>query len=125
MTIKFNADRLAGLGYRGLTKDQYNELNSELYTTTEELVGIRLADEMTVQQLDAFEKYFDAGDDVGAFKWLEREFPHYRTIVEEVVAELDALLERTARELQAPFRITEGMVTGRGVIESPRSADPD
>jgi uncharacterized protein DUF5663 len=105
MTIKLNSDRLAELGYRGLTTSQYNELNAEFYATIEELVGIRLAYEMSEPQLDEFEKFFDVGDDKGAFEWIEEKFPHYREVVEDVVAELDLMLEKAARETRDPLEI--------------------
>ena len=41
-------------------------------------VGVRLADQMSNEQLDEFEKFVDANDDKGAFQWLESNFPNYK-----------------------------------------------
>lgn len=103
MTIKFSSDRLADLGYRGLTTDQYNELNAELYAATEELVGLKLASEMKSAQLDEFERFFEIGDEEGAFRWIETEFPHYAEVVTNVVAELEVALAQAVRETRAPY----------------------
>jgi hypothetical protein len=103
MTIKFTSERLVKLGFHGLTAEQYNELNSELYQATEEIVGTKLASRMTEQQLDEFEVFFNTRDDAGAFEWIEKEFPDYVQVVESVVAELEGILKDAVSELRAPL----------------------
>lgn len=48
-----------------------------VYAALETRVGIRLASKMSEEQLDEFEVYFQAGDDEGAFAWLEKHSPNY------------------------------------------------
>ncbi len=96
--IELTGERLTGLGYRGLTKQQMNELLRELYNAGEEIVGMKLVSEMSNDQLDAFEQFVAADDQAGAFAWLERNFPNYREVVQETFAELDELLRRAAAE---------------------------
>ncbi|HSS42629.1 MAG TPA: DUF5663 domain-containing protein [Solirubrobacterales bacterium] len=102
--IKFNSERLARLGYRGLTATQYNQLNRELYQATEEIVGLKLASRLDEAELDEFEGFYRSDDDDGAFDWLRKAVPDYAEVVQGVVAELEALLEQTARETRAPFQ---------------------
>jgi succinate dehydrogenase flavin-adding protein (antitoxin of CptAB toxin-antitoxin module) len=69
-----------------------------MYDTGEEIVGLKLAKRMSNKQLDAFERFFEARDDEGAFKWLERNFPDYREIVDETFDELDEALREAAKD---------------------------
>jgi hypothetical protein len=72
-----------------------------IYETLEMRVGIRLADQMTNQQLDEFEQYFEAKDDAGAFKWLETNFPNYKDIVQEEFDKLKAEVAQAAPQILA------------------------
>src|SRR5207253_686777 len=78
---------------------------------------IRLADQMTNQQLDEFEKYFEAKDDAGAFKWLETNFPNYKEIVQQEFDKLKAEVTQTAPQILA-----SSQAAGQGQI--PQPADP-
>jgi hypothetical protein len=62
-------------------------------------VGVRLADQMTNQQLDEFEQYFEAKDDAGAFQWLEANFPNYKDIVQQEFDKLKAEITQTAQQI--------------------------
>ncbi len=53
------------------------------YNELEIRVGTILTDQMSYEQLGKFEKYFEANDDEGAFKWLEQNFPDYKKIVKK------------------------------------------
>ena len=44
---------------------------AHIYETLEMRVGMRLAEQMTNEQLDEFERFIDANDEAGALKWLE------------------------------------------------------
>ena len=83
MAIKLDHNLLAELGLGGLPEEEKRALLSHIYETLEMRVGMRLADQMSNEQLDEFEKYFEAKDDAGAFSWLETNFPNYKQIVEE------------------------------------------
>jgi replicative DNA helicase len=94
--IELTGEHLAELGYRGLTRDQMNELLRELYNAGEEIVGAKLASKMNNKQLDAFERLIVAGDESAALDWLQREFPKYREVVEATFLELDIVLRDSA-----------------------------
>jgi Protein of unknown function (DUF5663) len=97
---KLDAELLARLGYKGLTANQFNELLAEFFHAAEEIVGILIASQMSDEQLDEFERFFDAGDDDGAFAWLEEKFPNYKEDTITVIGDLERLLAETAREIR-------------------------
>jgi hypothetical protein len=83
MAINLDRNLLEELGLGSLPENEKDSLLSHIYETLEMRVGMRLADQMTNEQLDEFEKYFEAKDDQGAFHWLETNFPNYKAIVQE------------------------------------------
>ena len=62
-------------------------------------VGIRLADQMTNEQLDEFERYYENKDDAGAFKWLETNFPNYKDIVQQEFDKLKSEIAQSAPQI--------------------------
>jgi len=88
--LKIDNSLLEELGLGSLPDAEKNSLLRHIYETLEMRVGMRLADQMTNQQLDEFEQYFEAKDDAGAFKWLETNFPNYKEIVQEEFEKLKA-----------------------------------
>jgi hypothetical protein len=99
MTIDLNAQRLVGLGFRGLTREQTNTLLEEMYKAGEEIVGLKLASRMSDKQLDEFNRLYDSGDEEAAFNWLKTNFPEYRKVADSTFEELDEALRRAAREI--------------------------
>ena len=83
MAIKLDQSLLEELGLGSLPESEKRALLNHIYETLEMRVGMRLADQMTNEQLDEFERYFEAKDDNGAFHWLETNFPNYKEIVQE------------------------------------------
>lgn len=81
--LKIDNNLLVELGLGSLPQQERSELLKHIYETLEMRVGMRLADQMTNEQLDEFETYFNARDDAGAFRWLETNFPNYKDIVAE------------------------------------------
>lgn len=81
--LKIDNNLLQEIGLAGLPESEKNSLLKHIYETLEMRVGMRLADQMTNEQLDEFERYFEAKDDAGAFAWLESNFPNYKDIVQE------------------------------------------
>src|SRR5258708_1367473 len=69
--------------------------------TLEMRVGMRLADKMTNDQLDEFERFFNAQDDAGEFHWLETNFPNYKDIVADEYAKLKAEVSQTVPQILA------------------------
>ncbi|CAN5197924.1 hypothetical protein BH09PAT3_BH09PAT3_1120 [soil metagenome] len=101
MAIKIDNDLLQQLGLAGLPEVEKNSLLRHIYETLEMRVGMRLADQMTNEQLDEFEKYFDAKDDAGAFKWLEANFPNYKDIVQQEFEKLKVEVGQSAPQILA------------------------
>lgn len=101
MAIKIDNDLLQQLGLAGLPEAEKNSLLKHIYETLEMRVGMRLADQMTNEQLDEFEKYFDAKDDAGAFKWLETNFPNYKEIVQQEFDKLKLEIGQSAPQILA------------------------
>jgi len=106
---KLDAELLARLGYKGLTASQLNDLLAELYHAAEEIVGIGIASQMSDEQLDEFERFFEAGDDDGALSWLEEKFPDYKKETMAVIGNLEKLLAETAREIRQPQARSHGL----------------
>jgi hypothetical protein len=99
--LKIDNSLLQELGLGSLPDPEKNSLLKHIYETLEMRVGIRLADQMTNQQLDEFEQYFEAKDDAGAFKWLESNFPNYKDIVQEEFDKLRAEVGQSAPQIMA------------------------
>src|ERR1700690_2736945 len=99
--IKIDNALLDEVGLASLPDTEKNSFLNHLYETLEMRVGIRLADQMSDQQLDEFERYFEAKDDAGAFKWLETNFPNYKDIVQQEFDKLKAEVAQTAPQILA------------------------
>jgi hypothetical protein len=97
--LKIDNSLLEELGLSSLPDAEKNSLLRHIYETLEMRVGMRLADQMTNEQLDEFEKYFEAKDDAGAFKWLETNFPNYKEIVQEEFDKLKAEVGQSAPQI--------------------------
>ena len=99
--LKIDNNLLNDLGLSALPDVEKNSLLKHIYETLEMRVGMRLADQMTNQQLDEFEQYFEAKDDAGAFKWLESNFPNYKDIVQEEFDKLKAEIQQSSVDILA------------------------
>lgn len=97
--IKIDASLLQELGLSNLPQEERDGLLKHIYETLEMRVGMRLADQMTNEQLDEFEQYFEAKDDAGAFKWLESNFPNYKDIVQEEFDKLKLEVGQSAPQI--------------------------
>lgn len=97
--IQINDALLTEIGLGALPQEERRGLLSHIYETLELRVGMRLADQMTNQQLDEFEKYFEARDDKGAFTWLETNFPNYKDIVQQEFDKLKAEVAQSAPQI--------------------------
>lgn len=99
--LKIDNTLLVDVGLGSLPEAEKNSFLKHIYETLEMRVGIRLADQMSNQQLDEFERYFEAKDDAGAFKWLETNFPNYKDIVQEEFDKLKAEVAQSAPQILA------------------------
>lgn len=92
---------LEELGLGALPASEKGELLKHIYETLEMRVGMRLADQMSNEQLDEFETYFNAQDDAGAFRWLETNFPNYKEIVADEFETLKSEVAQSAPQIIA------------------------
>src|SRR3982751_2923573 len=99
--LKIDNSLLEEVGLATLPANEKNSFLKHVYETLEMRVGIRLADQMSNQQLDEFEKYFEAKDDAGAFKWLETNFPNYKEIVQQEFDKLKGEMQQQAPQILA------------------------
>jgi hypothetical protein len=99
--LKIDDNLLQTIGLGSLPTDDKRGLLTHIYETLEMRVGMRLADQMTNEQLDEFETYFEAKDDAGAFKWLETNFPNYKEIVNEEFEKLKGEVQQSAPQILA------------------------
>ena len=99
--LKIDNSLLQEVGLATLPDAEKNSFLRHVYETLEMRVGIRLADQMTNEQLDEFERYFEAKDDAGAFKWLETNFPNYKDIVQQEFDKLKAEVAQSAPQILA------------------------
>lgn len=99
--IKIDNSLLQDIGLGSLPAQEKDSLLKHIYETLEMRVGMRLADQMTNQQLDEFERYFEAKDDAGAFKWLETNFPNYKDVVQEEFDKLKSEVQAAAPQILA------------------------
>lgn len=101
MALKLDNNLLVELGLGSLPEHEKQLLLRQIYERLEMNVGVRLADQMSNEQLDEFEKFVDANDDKGAFQWLETNFPNYKDVVNEEFEKLKAEIKQYAPQMLA------------------------
>lgn len=99
--LRIDDSLLAELGLSSLPQEEKTGLLKHIYETLEMRVGMRLADQMSNDQLDEFERFFNAQDDAGAFRWLETNFPNYKDIVADEYQKLKAEVAQAAPQILA------------------------
>src|SRR3954469_16683931 len=106
--LKIDNSLLEEVGLGALPDSEKNSFLKHIYETLEMRVGIRLADQMSNEQLDEFERYFEAKDDAGAFKWLETNFPNYKDIVQQEFDKLKGEVAQSAPQILAASQSNQG-----------------
>ena len=86
--FKLDDNLLQELGLGTLPAVEKNKMLSHIYETLEMRVGMKLAEQMSNDQLDEFESYIDRNDEPGALKWLEANFPGYKQVVADELEKL-------------------------------------
>ena len=99
--LRIDNNLLSELGLAGLPAEEKAGFLKHIYETLEMRVGMRLADQMTNEQLDEFETFYNAKDDAGAFRWLETNFPNYKDIVAEELQKLKGEIAQSAPQILA------------------------
>lgn len=101
MPLKLDDSLLTDLGLSSLTTDDKKAMLQQIRETLEMRVGTRLAEQMSDQQLDEFERFVQNQDDAGALHWLETNFPNYKAVVNEEFEKLQAEIKQAAPQIIA------------------------
>ena len=99
--FKLDDELLKELGLIGLPPEEKTKMFNHIYETLEMRVGIKLADQMTNEQLAEFESYIDKNDEPGALKWLETNFPNYKQVVADELQKLKNEIKQVAPQIMA------------------------
>jgi hypothetical protein len=110
--LKLDNNLLAELGLGGLPEEQKKAMLQHIYETLELRVGTQLANQMTDQQLEEFERFIDAGgnqNQAQALQWLESNLPNYKQVVSDVFEALKGEIKAMAPQLVATAQQTAVM----------------
>lgn len=99
--FKLDDNFLRELGLGALPVNEKNQMLSHIYETLEMRVGMKLAEQMSNEQLDEFESFIDRNDEAGALKWLETNFPNYKDVVAQELEKLKAEVKEAAPQIVA------------------------
>src|ERR1700757_5202399 len=102
--LKLDNNLLQELGLGFLPEDQKRAMLQHIYDTLELRVGTNLANQMTDQQLEEFEKFIDDGGDANqaqALQWLETNLPNYKQVVNDVFEALKLEIRQMAPQIMA------------------------
>jgi len=98
-SLRIDNNLLIELGLGSLPEEEKSGFLKHIYETLEMRVGMRLADQMSNEQLDEFETFYNAKDDAGAFRWLETNFPNYKDIVADEFQKLKVEIAQSAPQI--------------------------
>lgn len=101
MALKLDDNLLVELGLGGLPAEEKKAFLAHIYEKLELNVGVKLAEQMSEQQLAEFEQLINAGDESGAFRWLESTFPGYKEVVAEEFEKLKNEIRPLAPQILA------------------------
>jgi hypothetical protein len=99
--FKLDDNFLQDLGLGGLPVEEKRAMLNHIYETLEMRVGMKLAEQMTNEQLDEFEGFIDRNDEPGALTWLETNFPNYKQVVAEELEKLKQEIRAAAPQILA------------------------
>lgn len=106
--FKLDNALLEELGLGALPAEEKNRMLGHIYETLEMRVGMKLAEQMTNEQLDEFESYIDKNDEAGALKWLESNFPNYKQVVADELDKLKAEIKASSEQILAASQQPSG-----------------
>lgn len=101
MALKLDDNLLVELGLGSLPAEEKKAFLAHIYEKLELNVGVKLAEQMSEQQLSEFEQLINAGDESGAFHWLESTFPGYKEVVAEEFEKLKNEIRPLAPQILA------------------------
>lgn len=97
--IKLDDDLLQQLGLAALPPEEKKKLLAHIYETLEMRVGMKLAEQMSNEQLAEFEQFIDSNNESGALQWLETNFPNYKDVVAAEFEKLKAEIAQVAPQI--------------------------
>lgn len=97
--FKLDNNLLIELGLGDLPPAEKNRMLQHIYETLEMRVGMKLAEQMTNDQLDEFEGFIDRNDEAGALKWLESNFPDYKQVVAQELESLKSEIRQHSKTI--------------------------
>jgi hypothetical protein len=98
--FKLDDNFLTDIGLGSLPQDQKLQMLKDIYDTLELRVGMKLAEQMSDEQLDEFEAIIEQpNSDEKAKTWLEANFPGYKQVVAEELDKLKAEIRSTADQI--------------------------
>lgn len=124
--FKLDNNFLTDLGLASLPPHEKNMMLRHIYETLELRVGMKLAEQMSNEQLDEFERLMPlqtdgaeirAQKEKDALKWLETNFPNYKQVVAD---ELEKLKNEVMQA--APQIIEASQQSAAGQIQSPQAS---
>jgi len=92
---------LIELGLGSLPAEEKNKMLAHIYETLEMRVGMKLAEQMSDEQLKEFEAFIDRNDEAGVLTWLETNFPNYKQVVADELERLKGEIKQVAPQLLA------------------------
>lgn len=104
--FKLDDNFLHEIGLGALPPTEKNKMLAHIYETLEMRVGMKLAEQMTDEQLDEFEQFIDRNDEAGALKWLETNFPNYKQVVADELEKLKQEIKLVAPQIVAQSQQT-------------------
>lgn len=124
MAINLDRNLLIEIGLGALPEAEKTSLLNHIYETLEMRVGMRLANQMSNEQLDEFERYFEAKDDAGAFHWLETNFPSYKEIVQEEFDKLKEEVRASAPQILQASQVSSANAPVQPINPGPSTYPP-
>lgn len=97
--FKLDDNLLKEVGLGEMPAQEKNRMLAHIYETLEMRVGMKLAEQMSNEQLDEFEGFIDRNDEPGALKWLETNFPNYKDVVAQELEALKAEIKQSAPQI--------------------------
>lgn len=99
LMFRLDNNFLIELGLGSLPPEEKNKMLAHIYETLEMRVGMKLAEQMSDEQLKEFEAFIDRNDETGALNWLETNFPNYKQVVADELERLKGEIKQVAPQL--------------------------
>jgi len=122
--IRIDDTLLEEIGLISLPKQDRDQMLRQIYETLEMRVGMRLAERMTDQQLDEFERFIDTNDEAGALKWLESNFPDYKQVVADELEKLKAEIKKDSSKIIEAMQLQTAGVSAPQQVAAPQPQQP-